>query len=746
MLKKFKVEGMSCSACSSAVERVVGRINGVKKAEVNLMAKLLRCEFDETLVTEDMIITAVSKAGFLATAISKQKKRADTNTQGGADNLPSVKFRLIFSICFLIPLLYVSMGSMIGLPLPKIFSKQDYPLNYALLQMLLATPVLYVNRKFFYSGVRAALHLAPNMDTLVMTGSAVAYLFGVFCIFMISTGLTNGNTEIVTRYVNSLYFESSAMILTLITVGKGLEEKAKNKTGSAIEGLKNLAPDTVTLMKDGKAVVVKASSLSIGDVIAVKNGESIAVDGVIIEGGCYVDESSLTGESIPVYKTVGESVKSASINTDGYILVKATAVGEDTTLSKIIELVKDAGSTKAPVAALADKISGIFVPTVIGIAIITLIVWLAIGSGIETAIIHAVSVLVISCPCALGLATPVAVTASVGASAKRGVLIKTATALELLAKTDLVIFDKTGTLTNGKPKVNGLYPFGITEKELLQIAITMEEKNSHPLAKAVVEYAKDVRSLDSENYVSITGKGVKCNINGKHYFTGNLNFIKEQGVTPSPEQLDLANGLYESGNTLLWFCLENAVIGIISVADSVKDETTEAVAEIKAMGVDVAMLSGDNAKVCNAVGERLGINHVYSEVLPDGKEKVVTSSKAGGLNVVFVGDGINDSPALTTATVGIAVAFGTAIAIDSADVVLMNDDLKKVAYSIKKGKKTLRIIKQNLFWAFIYNLLLIPIAAGVFSFIGFNISPMLGALAMSLSSLFVVTNALRLLK
>ncbi len=744
MKREYNVEGMSCSACSSAVERVVKRINGVSKANVNLVAKLLQCEFDEKLVTDADVIKAVEKAGFTATVI--ENKKTEKKEKVSNSNLPSVKFRLIFSIILLLPLLYLSMSGMLGLPLPDFLSKQAHPLTFALLQMSLASPVLYVNRKFFYSGVKALLHRSPNMDTLVMMGSGIAYLFSVFSIIMIGVGFENGDTDKIARYVNSLYFESSAMILTLITIGKLLEEKAKNKTGSAVEELKKLTPDTVTVLDNGKPIQIKTSELKLGDLVVVKNGEGIPVDGEIVEGGGYIDQSAINGESLPIYKSVGDKVISASINTDGYIVVKATAVGDDTTLSKIIDLVRDAGVSKAPIAKLADKISGIFVPIVMGIALVTLIVWLSLGYAFEIALVHAVSVLVISCPCALGLATPVAVSASIGLSAKKGILIKSAGALQQLSKTDIVVFDKTGTLTIGKPTVKNMVTFnGVKEDELKKIARALEDKNSHPLAKAVVDYCGDVGFFEASDYTVINGKGVECVVDGVKYLTGNEKFFVEKGIDISVATAS-ANKMYNDGHTVLWFARQEKVIGLMSVSDTIKDNAKETVKDLKEQGISVNMLSGDNRFSCQSVCNALDIDFAYSEVMPDEKEKTVATIMSENKTVVFVGDGINDSPALTRADIGMALDNGTAIAIDSADVVLLNGDIKKVTTCIKIGKKTMRVIKQNLFWAFFYNIILIPIATGVFSFLGINISPMLGALAMSVSSLFVVTNALRLLK
>lgn len=746
MKRRFNVEGMSCSACSSAVERVVKRIDGVKSAEVNLVAKLLQCEYDGEKVTDADIIKAVEKAGFSATLIQEKKEQKPTALPEKNDGLPSVKFRLIFSIIFLVPLMYLSMGHMIKLPVPFFLDRGTHPLIYALAQLILATPVLYVNRKFFYTGVRAILHRAPNMDTLVMTGSGIAYLFGLFSIIMIAFGLETGDKQMVTRYVNSLYFESSAMILTLITVGKCLEEKAKNKTGSAVDALKELAPETVTVLVNGNETKVNCAELKIGDLVVVKNGESIPVDGIITDGGGYIDQSSITGESLPVYKTVDDTVISASVNTDGYLVVKATAVGSDTTLSRIIDLVRDAGATKAPIAKLADKMSGIFVPVVTCIAIVTFVVWLIISKNFETSLMHAVSVLVISCPCALGLATPVAVTASVGASAKRGVLIKSATALEQLAKTDTIIFDKTCTLTVGEPSVNGIVlANGVSETELKSYALTLEERSSHPLAKAVLSYCNGEKPLVAADYQNVTGKGVICYIDDKLCLTGNRAFMIENGV----DVLELdgkANSLQTDGNTVLWFAKDKKAMGLISVQDQIKPEAQKTVEQLKDMNLTVAMLSGDNKSVCDAVKDKIGIDYALSDVLPDGKEKAVKEVMETGKTVTFIGDGVNDSPALTRANVGIAVGNGTAIAIDSADVVLMSGNTDKVVDCVKTGRRTLRIIKQNLFWAFFYNIILIPIAAGAFVWAGLNITPMFGALAMSISSLFVVTNALRLLK
>lgn len=742
---------MSCSACSASVERVLSKKDGVIKAEVNLIAKTLVCEFDETKISTDEIIKTVEKAGFTATLIEEKNKNVvkfhDTVSAKSAPNeYLSIKFRLIFSVIFLLILMYVSMGHMIGLPLPKFISNELNPVGFAFTQLLLASPILYVNRKFFYNGFKAIKHKASNMDSLVAIGSLSAFLFGIFAIFMMSYGLSTNNPTLVNKYVKNLYFESSAMILTLITIGKTLEEKAKAKTGSAVESLKKLTPKTVNVEVNGSIIEIPIEQVKISDIVVVKSGEYIPVDGTIVDGGAYIDESALTGESVPVYKTVGDKVMSASTFTDGFIKISATAVGNDTTLSKIIDLVSDAGATKAPIARFADKISGIFVPTVSVISLITFIIWLILGKGFETAINYAISVLVISCPCALGLATPVAVTASIGTSAKNGILIKSAEAFEILAKTDTVVFDKTGTITAGVPILSGLYPTEKFDNDYLSsVAISLEEKSSHPLAKAIINGLGEAKKLETKKYSAVLGKGVTAEIDGVKHYAGNEKFLIENNIDTSKES-NKAKNLAKDGHSVMWFANENEVIGIITTTDKIKDTAVETVSKIKEYGITVAMISGDNNETVNAIKTQTNIDIAYAGVLPDGKEKIVSSLIDNGKTVAFVGDGINDSPALKKSNIGIAIGDGSDIAIDTAEVVLLKNEPIDTYKSIKIGKKTVKIIKQNLFWAFFYNAICIPLAGGAFSALGIILNPMIAAGAMSLSSLFVVTNALRLTK
>ena len=749
MKVKFSVEGMSCAACSASVERVSKRVEGVTNAEVNLLAKTLvvECEKD-TPELRQKIITAVEKAGFTAApadqkaeeaAIIKEDKKKEKSE---AENM---KRRLIASVAILAVLMYLTMGHMVGLPVPRVFHGTENLVVFAFTQLLLTLPIVYLNRKFYIVGFKALWNRSSNMDSLVAVGSAAALIYGVFAIYMIGYGLGHGDLELAKTYGSNLYFESAAMILTLVSVGKFLEERSKNKTGAAVEHLMKLAPDTAIVEKNGVQVEVKTSALQVGDIIIVKPGQSLPADGTIVEGSSSVDESALTGESIPVEKTVGSRVMTASINKTGSFKFRAEKVGGETALAKIIDLVRDAGATKAPIAKLADKVSGIFVPVVMSIAAVTLIVWLILGRSFDFALSRGISVLVISCPCALGLATPVAVTVSVGRLAERGILVKSAEALEILHDTKTVALDKTGTITEGHPSVTDV--ISENEDELLTVAAALEASSEHPLAEAIRAYTdeKGFAPAKIDNFSAVPGRGVKAVMNGKNVAAGNIAFMKEIGAVQNDEYASTLDELAKKGRTPMLFAVDGKLAGIIAVADRIKPTSADAISKLHSMNVKTMMLTGDNRLTAEAIAKEAGVDDVTAEVLPQDKERVVDSLRKNGI-VTFVGDGINDSPALTRADVGIAIGSGADIAIDSADIVLMKNDLGDVPTAIDFSRRTIRNIKQNLFWAFFYNTLGIPVAAGVLAPLGVTLSPMLGAAAMSLSSLFVVTNALRLYK
>lgn len=749
MKVKFSVEGMSCAACSASVERVSKRVEGVTNAEVNLLAKTLvvECEKD-TPELRQKIITAVEKAGFTAApadqkaeeaAIIKEDKKKEKSE---AENM---KRRLIASVAILAVLMYLTMGHMVGLPVPRVFHGTENLVVFAFTQLLLTLPIVYLNRKFYIVGFKALWNKSPNMDSLVAVGSAAALIYGVFAIYMIGYGLGHGDLELAKTYGSNLYFESAAMILTLVSVGKFLEERSKNKTGAAVEHLMKLAPDTAIVEKNGVQVEVKTSALQVGDIIIVKPGQSLPADGSIVEGSSSIDESALTGESIPVEKTVGSRVMTASINKTGSFKFRAEKVGGETALAKIIDLVRDAGATKAPIAKLADKVSGIFVPVVMSIAAVTLIVWLILGRSFDFALSRGISVLVISCPCALGLATPVAVTVSVGRLAERGILVKSAEALEILHDTKTVALDKTGTITEGHPSVTDV--ISENEDELLTVAAALEASSEHPLAEAIRAYTdeKGFAPAKIDDFSAVPGRGVKAVMNGKNVAAGNIAFMKEIGVVQNDEYASTLDELAKKGRTPMLFAVDGKLAGVIAVADRIKPTSADAISKLHSMNVKTMMLTGDNRLTAEAIAKEAGVDDVTAEVLPQDKERVVDGLRKNGI-VTFVGDGINDSPALTRADVGIAIGSGADIAIDSADIVLMKNDLGDVPTAIDFSRRTIRNIKQNLFWAFFYNTLGIPVAAGVLAPLGVTLSPMLGAAAMSLSSLFVVTNALRLYK
>ncbi len=745
-VRKFRIEGMSCSACSAAVERLTKRLDGVVRADVNLVAGIMECEYDETKVDVEKICLAVAKGGFKATLMEEEKKKPEVKAELPSDGFTPVKTRLIVSIAILVPLMYVSMGHMIGLPLPAFLHGAHNAVSFALMQFLLTLPIVYVNRKFFFGGFKALWNRAPNMDSLVAVGSSAALIYGVIALFRISWGLGSGDMELVHRYAENLYFESAAMILTLVTVGKYLEECSKGKTGDAIARLMDLAPKTAVVERRGVEITVPIEEVRVDDILIIRPGMSIPVDGVVTEGASSVDESALTGESIPVEKTVGDAVMSASMNKNGYFKMRATKVGKDTTLSRIIELVQDAGASKAPIARLADKVSGVFVPVVMGIALLAAIVWLLLGESFDFALNIGISVLVISCPCALGLATPMAIMVSTGRCARSGILVKSAEALETLHAADTAVFDKTGTLTEGKPRVTDVVPVDTDEETLLTVAASLEGASEHPLAEAILERAAGLQRIPVSDFRAVPGRGVSAMLEGVSCAGGNRAMMEELGVDANAAS-GAAAKLSAEGKTVMYFAREKKLLGLIAVADTLRESSVAAVRQLKAQGLDVILLSGDSRAAAEAVGRMLEVTETIAEVLPQDKEKKIAELIAAGKKVVMVGDGINDSPALARADVGVAVGGGTDIAIASADIVLMRSDVSDVSKAVDLSRKTIRNIRQNLFWAFFYNIIGIPVAAGVlYPLWGITLSPMIGAAAMSLSSLFVVTNALRLYK
>ncbi len=740
-MTQYDVKGMSCAACSSRVEKAVSALDGVTSCSVSLLTNSMAVEGS---APESEIIEAVEKAGY--SALPKQPGGAaavakDRGSDSDAET-PKILKRLIASVIFLLVLMYFSMGqTMLSLPLPQFFNG-----NYAalgIIQMLLAAIVMVINQRFFISGFRGLVHRAPNMDTLVALGSGVSFCYSVCVLLMITSAQLAGDDAHM--LFHELYFESSAMILTLITVGKLLEAHSKGKTTSALKSLMKLSPKTAFVIRDGKEAEVPVENVRIGDVFAIKPGGSIPVDGVVLEGETAVDESALTGESIPVDKAAGDRVSAGTVNANGYIRCEATGVGEDTTLSQIIKMVSDAAATKAPIAKLADKVSGIFVPCVLAIAAVTVAVWLLLGSEVGFALARGISVLVISCPCALGLATPVAIMVGSGVGARNGILFKTAASLEETGKIKTVALDKTGTVTVGKPIVTDLVPLGCTADELLLAAYSLESMSEHPLAAAIVAEGER-RSLKPnrvEGFSVSAGNGLEGVLSGERVRGGNRAFVAEK-CEIAAELSDKAQSLAEQGKTPIYFSKGNKILGLIAVADVIRDDSRAAVAELKQMGISVVMLTGDNEKTARAIGTQAGVDRVIADVKPDGKESVIRELSSSG-KVAMVGDGINDAPALTSADIGIAVGAGTDVAIEAADVVLMNSRLSDVCAAIRLGRATLRNIKENLFWAFVYNMIGIPLAAGVFiPIFGWQLNPMFGAAAMSLSSFCVVTNALRL--
>lgn len=746
MKEKFDVTGMTCSACSLSVEKAVEKMPGVKSVNVNLLANSMSVEFDDEAMDSRDVIKAVSDAGYGASVHSKTGQvKSESQVNPVEEEIKEMKFRVIVSFIFLIPLMYISMGGMMGLPVPSWIVGLENALTYAFLQFLLTLPVIYVNRKYYQVGFKTLWHRSPNMDSLIAVGSGAGLVYGIFAIFRIGYGLGHGDMGLVANYAHDLYFESAAMILALITMGKLLETRAKGRTSEAISKLMDLAPKVATVVRDGLEVEIPIEEVVQGDIVVVRPGQSVPVDGLIVEGSSAVDQSALTGESIPVEKNVGDRVISATINKTGFFKFQAEKVGDDTTLSQIIQLVEEASASKAPIAKMADKIAAIFVPAVMSIALISTIVWLLLGHTFEFAMSIGIAVLVISCPCALGLATPVAIMVGTGKGASHGILIKSAETLETLHKIDTVVLDKTGTITEGEPVVTDILS-DVGEKELLQIAASLEKPSEHPLAEAIVKRAAEegVSHKEVGNFDAISGRGIEGTIDGKLYLAGNLALMEERLVDVSSYR-DTSDSFARQGKTPLYFADEKKILGVIAVADVVKPTSRQAIDAFKSMGIDVVMLTGDNAITAEAIREELHIDRVVAEVMPQDKEEEIRNIQALGKTVAMVGDGINDAPALARADVGVAIGAGTDVAIESADIVLMKSDLLDAVTAVELSKATIKNIKENLFWAFFYNTLGIPLAAGVFySALGWKLSPMFGAAAMSMSSVFVVTNALRL--
>lgn len=750
-MDKYKVSGMSCAACVARVEKAVNKVPGVKSCSVSLLTNSMGVE--GSAKTED-IIKAVTNAGYGAKKMGSQEEKTASSSIAEKEEMlsdretPLLKKRLLSSIGILLLLMYLSMGhNMWGWPLPAWFSQggQNY-MAIGMLEMILAAIVMFINKKFFISGFKSLIHGAPNMDTLVAMGSGVSFVYSLVMLFGMSNAFINGQSDKAMHFMHNLYFESAAMIVTLITVGKLLESISKGRTTNALKSLMKLAPKTANILRDNQEVNVSIEEVHIDDIFVVRPGENIPVDGVIIEGNTAINESALTGESIPVDKDVGDLVSAATLNQSGFIKCKATRVGQDTTLSQIIQMVSDAAATKAPIAKIADKVAGVFVPAVMIVAAITFVIWLLVGAEFSFSLSRGIAVLVVSCPCALGLATPVAIMVGNGMGARKGILFKTSAAIEESGRTQIVLLDKTGTITKGQPLVTDIISNKISDKEFLQLAASLEAKSEHPLSKAIMIKAQEeqIEVKDVSDFKALAGNGLTATLQGKSLAGGNLNFI--EGITSNldDEFRKKAQALAEEGKTPLFFALEKELLGIIAVADVIKDDSPQAIKELQDMGIHVVMLTGDNERTAQAIGKKAGVNQVIAGVLPDEKEKVVSAFKQYG-KVCMVGDGINDAPALTSADTGMAIGAGTDVAIDAANVVLMKSRLSDVSAAIRLSRQTVKNIKENLFWAFFYNIILIPIAAGAYyHWLGLDMKPMLGAAAMSLSSFCVVTNALRL--
>ena len=745
--EKFNVTGMTCSACSASVEKAVGHMEGVSSVNVNLLSNNMTVEYDDSVLEANAIISTVNDAGYSASFASSNAPVQTSEANQVQNDIDEKKYRTIVSMIFMVLLMYVAMGHMVRLPMPSFLLGVENAATMALTQFLLALPVIYVNRQYYQTGFKTLWHRSPNMDSLIAIGSGAAVVYGVFAMFRIGWGLGHGDFDLVMRYSHDLYFESATMILALITLGKYLEARSKGRTSDAIAKLIDLAPKVATVIRGDQEVEIPVVDLIEGDIIVIKPGQSIPVDGVIVEGSSAVDESALTGESIPVAKDVGDKVISATINKSGAFHFKATRIGDDTTLAQIIRLVEEASSSKAPIAKMADKISGIFVPVVIAIAITAFVVWLLLGYPFEFALTIGIAVLVISCPCALGLATPVAIMVGTGQGALHGILIKSAESLETAHNIDTVVLDKTGTITEGKPQVTDVIAGSTLSKEkLLTIGASLEKPSEHPLAEAIVTKGieENIRFEQVKDFLAVAGKGVQGTIEEQVYLAGNLSFMHDNGIRLGELERQ-ADTLAEQGKTPMYFASTTEVLGIIAVADVVKPSSKPAIQRLKHLGVDVVMLTGDNKRTAEAIRRELGIERVIAEVLPEDKEREIRNLHEQGKTVAMVGDGVNDAPALARADVGIAIGAGTDVAIESADIVLMKNDLNDVPTAIQLSKATIRNIRQNLFWAFFYNSMGIPLAAGLlYPFFGWKLNPMYAAAAMSLSSIFVVSNALRL--
>ena len=750
MKQKFDVTGMSCSACSAHVEKAVSRVPGVDQVQVNLLQNSMVVEYEDGATDAAAIIHAVEDAGYGASVKDAHEpaKKAENDLQKRtAEEAKKMKHRLGWSIAFLIVLMYISMGHMLGWPLPGILLGHENMMTFALTQLFLTLPIMYLNRKYYENGFKSLFHGAPNMDTLVAMGSTAAFVYSVSRLYVMGYAMGRGETDMAHMAAMNLYFESAAMILTLVTIGKYMESRSKNRTSDAITKLVDLAPKTALVVRNGRETEIPADQVQVGETVIVKPGQGIPVDGVILEGTGTVDESAITGESIPVEKKAGDRVTGATVNRAGYFQMKADRIGEDTTLSQIIRLVEEAGGSKAPIAKLADKVSGIFVPVVITIAVITIIVWLLSGATFSFALASGIAVLVISCPCALGLATPTAIMVGTGRGAEQGILIKSGESLETAHLVDTVVLDKTGTITEGHPAVAAVRTApGVTEAELLGLAASLEKASEHPLAEAIVRYAEEagVEVSQATEFAAEAGQGVSGMVSGRKVLAGNQKMMDAQKVTLDGMDAE-AGKLSEEGRTVLYIAADQKLLGMIAVADPVKKTSAEAIREMEQMGLDVVMLTGDHEKTARAIQKQLGISRVIAQVLPQDKEREVRRLQEEGHKVAMVGDGINDAPALARADVGIAIGAGTDVAIESADIVLMKSDLLDVVTAVQLSRAVIRNIKENLFWAFCYNAIGIPLAAGVFyPLLNWQLSPMFGSAAMSFSSVFVVCNALRL--
>ncbi|MGL5439152.1 MAG: heavy metal translocating P-type ATPase [Filifactoraceae bacterium] len=747
MRKTVEVTGMTCSACASHVEKAVNKLNGINSVSVSLLTNSMKVDYDEDRLKLEDIVVAVEKSGYGASLPREKKGEESYKAKALKEESKQIKFRLWISFSFLLPLFYISMGHMLKWPLPEIFHGVENAITFGFTQFLLVLPIAYVNRSFFIKGFKSLFAKSPNMDSLIAIGSTAAILYGIFAIYKIGYGLGHMDMEMVMKFSMDLYFESAGTILALITLGKFLEARAKGKTSEAIEKLIQLRPDEATVLRDGEYVILGYDELKKGDIVAVKPGEAIAVDGFIVKGFTAIDESAITGESVPVDKFVGDKVTGATTNKSGYIEFEATRVGEDTALSQIIRLVEEASSSKAPIAKLADRISGVFVPVVIVVAILATGAWLLMGQSFEFALSIGIAVLVISCPCALGLATPTAIMVGTGKGAQNGILIKSADALETAHHIDTVVLDKTGTVTEGNPKVTNIINIGsFEENDLIEMALSLEQNSEHPLGRAIMEYGREkaLKPINCEDFKILEGRGVTALVNNKRYYGGNPRLIKELNLG-SEKLEEIVATLATQGKTPMIFTNEVEVLGIIAVADPIKSTSKEAVEALMNMGIKVIMLTGDNEITANAIGSEVGITNIVSGVLPEGKEKEVRKLMGEGKKVAMVGDGINDAPALARADIGVAIGSGTDITVESADVVLVRSDLNDVVTLVELSRATIRNIKQNLFWAFIYNAIGIPLATGIFYYqLDWKLSPMFAAGTMSLSSVSVVSNALRL--